>query len=103
MKNFSKSNYSGKKGKQYKKDSESNFYSKNTKSSNKNNRSLYYPNKNQKNININEVDQNKNSLSSFKSRKPKNLNNNDYIKWIGLQLCCRPKQWVCTIKGSQYM
>ncbi len=75
MKNSSKSNYSGKKGKQYKKDSESNFYSKNTKSSNKNNRSLYYPNKNQENINLNEVDQNKNSLSSFKSRKPKNLNN----------------------------
>ncbi|MCR8540173.1 MAG: 23S rRNA (guanosine(2251)-2'-O)-methyltransferase RlmB [Prochlorococcus marinus CUG1439] len=71
MKNSSKNNFSGKNGKQYKKNSNSNFYSKNIKSS-KNSIFLSQSEKNKGVNNVNESNKKKSNFSSSRRRKPIN-------------------------------
>ena len=75
MKKSSKSNYSRKNGKEYKKDSNSNFLSKNSISSEKNNRSLDHSQKYKVSNKSKESNQKKNSFSPYKRVRQKNITN----------------------------
>ena len=75
MKNFSNNNFSEKKRKHHKKNSDSNFYSKNTNLSKKNNRFSKNSLKKRDINNSNEGDKKKVSFSNLKIGKPSNTSN----------------------------
>ena len=79
MKKYSKNNYTGKKNKQNKNNSDSNFYSEKNKSSKKNNKFFRSSGKNNTLNNLNERDKSKISHSSINKTKPLNQSNKKAI------------------------
>ena len=70
MKNSSKNNYSGKNGKQYKRNSNSSSHSKIISPSKKNNRILTNSAKNKDVNNLNKIDKKRTNFSTYKTTKP---------------------------------